>query len=139
MAALGDGSSSLCTSVHDSLSFKRSTQFADVGCLSWKMAKETNVFNFGTTVRIPNENWSTPMDTFFFELYNQRSDGSARSGLAFFRCVAECQGRRQSDKEIFIGTNESALIRTVLVFRSDSDCASVSYSPDIWRMRILNG
>jgi hypothetical protein len=58
MAPSGDGISDLRTSVHDALSFKSSTQFVDVGCYSWKMEKETNVFDFVTTLRMP----------FFFEL-----------------------------------------------------------------------
>jgi hypothetical protein len=48
MAASGNGISGLHTPVHHSLTFKGSTQFVGVGCYSWKMEKETNVFNFGT-------------------------------------------------------------------------------------------
>jgi hypothetical protein len=56
MAASGYRIPGLSTFVHNSLSFRRGTQLVDVGCHSWKMEEETNMFNFRATLRMPNEN-----------------------------------------------------------------------------------
>jgi hypothetical protein len=54
MAILGEDISGLRSSVHDPFSFTPSTQFVVVACHFWKKEKETNMFNFGTTLRMPN-------------------------------------------------------------------------------------
>jgi hypothetical protein len=54
--ASGNGISGIRASDHNPLSFKPSMQFIDVGCHSWKMEKKTNILNFGTTLRMSNDN-----------------------------------------------------------------------------------